>query len=326
MNLSPYTLAPADMLWLGNQQSAREIQHRLYLLSQGVLPKDMGGYIITDDPEDGDEDEGEDKTECDTPRTYYTELKGGLAIVTTQGPLTQDNSFMSWLLGGTTYNQIRAGFLEAASLVQQGHAREILHIVKSGGGQTNGLEETGALIRQIATQVCPVTSYGNLMCSAAYWLAMAASKVYAPASADLGNIGTRMTIPNYFKELQDEGVTVHVITAGKYKALGDPTQPWSKEAEDYLQSRVDDINDIFLGYVAEYRDKNLTHVTEKMAQGREFTGKQAYDVGLIDGVVTLDVLVQKMQAALARKPRKPPSARAPDLAALPGGGDAGTRE
>jgi hypothetical protein len=139
MNTNLPPLALADMIWLGNQQSLNGVSFRLQLLARGVLPKDMGGYIITDNPEDedGDEGEGEDKTECDAPRTYYTELKGDLAVVTTQGPLTQDNSFMSWLMGGTSYNTVRKGFLEAASLVQQGHAREILHIVKSGGGQTN---------------------------------------------------------------------------------------------------------------------------------------------------------------------------------------------
>jgi signal peptide peptidase SppA len=294
-NTIPFSLSMADMLWMGNQQSIFDIQNRLRLLQQGILPQHMMMPMDQMDPED---DEEEDP---DTPRTRYVDLKGPLAIITTQGSLTNQDSFMNWLMGGTTYNQVRSSFLEAAALVQNGHAKEILHIVKSPGGSAQGVEDTAALIRQIATDVCPVSTYAQEACSAAYWIAAAGSKIYAASSSNLGSIGTRMSIPNVFKALQDEGVTVHTLSAGKYKSMGDPTQPWTKDAEEYLQSRVESINAVFLRTVSEYRNQPLAYVEEKMAQGREFTGEQAYDVHLIDRVVTLDKLVQQMQASLSKR-------------------------
>ena len=293
------TLFNPSEIWLGNRRSFAEIGMRLQLLSQGILPSQMGVALMPmpDDGEDGlmQADDG--------PSTRYVDIQNSLGVITTQGSLTNQNSFMAWLLGGTTYNDIRAAFLEAAALKQDGHIQAILHIVESPGGSATGLEDTGSLIRQIATSVCPVLSYGNTMCSAAYWLASAGSKVYAPKTADVGSIGTRMSIPNYHKAMQEEGVTVHNIVAGKFKAMGDPTQPWTKEAESYLQERIDAMNEIFLETMAEYRDKPLGHVREKMAQGREFTGIQAQAVGLVDAVTTLDALVQQTQAKLAQ-PKK----------------------
>ena len=298
-NTFPYTLSMTDMLWLGNMQSQMDIRNRLMLLQQGILPQQM---VMPSGPED-DEDEEDDPSK---PDTRYVELRGPLAVITTKGPLTNEDSFRNWLMGGMTYNQIRDAYIEAAGLVQAGHAKEILHIVKSPGGAALGLEDTGALIRQIAADICPVSTYAQEACSAAYWMAAAGSKIYAAASSNLGSIGTRMSIPNFFKSLQDEGVTVHSISAGKFKTLGDPTQEWTKDAEEYLQSRVDSINSIFLRTVSEYRNQPLAYVEEKMAQGREFTGEQAYDVHLVDRVVTLDKLVQQMQASLSKRTPQPP--------------------
>ncbi len=294
-NLSPFAFSASDLLWLGNQQSVAEINHRLHLLQQGILPHMMMMPMEPEEPEDEDEDE---------MPTRYVELKGRIAVITTKGPLTNEKTFMQWLLNSaTTYNQVRSAFFEAVELKRTAKCDEILHIIHSPGGASLGLEETAAAIRQIATEVCPVTTYGNLMCSAGYWLGMAGSKVYAPATADIGSIGTRMTVMNYYEAMKQEGITAHTLTAGKFKSMGDPTQPWNKATEEYLQSRVDDINSIFLDYVAEYRNQPLAYVEEKMAQGREFTGKQAYDNHLTDGIVTLDVLVQRMQSALASKRR-----------------------
>jgi signal peptide peptidase SppA len=292
---SQFTLSMPDLVWLGNLQSMAEIRNRLLLLQQGVLPASLMPMM----PMEPEDDEEED--DPDEPPTRYVDLKGPLAVITTQGALTNQNSFMNWLMGGTTYNQVRESFLEAATLVRAGHAKEILHIVKSPGGSAQGVEDTGALIRQIAQDICPVSTYAQEACSAAYWIAAAGSKIYASASSNLGSIGTRMSIPNFFKAMEEEGIAVHNIVAGKYKAMGDPTQPWTKEAEEYLQARVEAINGVFTRTVSEYRAQPLAYVEEKMAQGREFTGEQAYDVHLIDRVVTLDRLVQQMQSALSQK-------------------------
>ena len=229
MNIPLFTMA--DVLWLGSRASCAEVGMRLQLLSQGILPHQMGVALM---PMPEDEEGGTPMQAGDGPQTRYTDIQGNIGVITTQGPLTNQDSFMSWLMGGTTYNSIREAFLEAAALKQQGHISAILHVVESGGGSATGLEDTGALIRQVATHVCPVLSYGNTMCSAAYWVAAAGSKAYAPRSADVGSIGTRMSIPNYHKAMADEGVSVHNIVAGKYKTLGDPTQPWTKEAESFL--------------------------------------------------------------------------------------------
>jgi signal peptide peptidase SppA len=295
LNIPIFTLA--DVLWMGNEASCAEVRMRLQLLSQGILPSQMGTALM---PMPDDNEEDDDPIQTDGPLTKYVDIQGKLGVITTQGSLTNQNSFMSWLLGGTTYSQIRDAFLEAATLKQEGHLTAILHIVESPGGVSTGLEDTGALIRQVASHVCPVLSYGNTLCSAAYWLAAAGSKVYAPRSADVGSIGTRMSIPNYFKAMEKEGIAMKNVSAGKYKTMGDPTQPWSKETESYLQERVDSMNEIFLETVAEYRDKPLEHVREKMAQGREFTGIQAQALGLVDAVTNLDTLVQQTQAKLAK--------------------------
>lgn len=90
------------------------------------------------------------------------------------------------------------------------------------------------------------------------------------------------------------------ITAGRYKRISKANEPLGEEARAIVQADVDYVYTLFVDDVAAQRGVTSEQVLEHMADGRVFRGQQAIDAGLVDGVSTLDALVESMATDPAR--------------------------
>jgi signal peptide peptidase SppA len=235
---------------------------------------------------------------CETPRLLTVE--DGLGIVTIKGSLMNNDSPFLRLFGVTGYPEIREALLAA---VNDDSVKQILLDIDSGGGAVSGCADTGNLIRQVH-KVKPVTTYGETMASAAYWLGCSAGKVYSGKASLVGSIGVKATFREYSKANEMEGITVTIIRGGKYKALADSNEPLSKEGRAQLQAMVDASYGVFVEHVAEMRGRDYEYTDKTMADGQEFIGQAAVDVGLTDGITTYDAVVgglkKKILASLTK--------------------------
>jgi signal peptide peptidase SppA len=235
---------------------------------------------------------------CETPRLLTVE--DGLGIVTIKGSLMNNDSPFLRLFGATGYPEIREALLAA---VNDDSVKQILLDIDSGGGAVSGCADTGNLIRQVH-KVKPVTTYGETMASAAYWLGCSAGKVYSGKASLVGSIGVKATFREYSKANEMQGMTVTVIRGGKYKALADSNEPLSKEGRAQIQAMVDASYGVFVEHVAEMRGRDYEYTDKTMADGQEFIGQAAVDVGLTDGITTYDAVVgglkKKILASLTK--------------------------
>jgi ClpP class serine protease len=101
-----------------------------------------------------------------------------------------------------------------------------------------------------------------------------------------------------------EGIETTYITAGKYKALGNPDEPLSKFAKEYFQEEVDYIYSIFVDTVARNREVGSDKVLTDMADGRIFTGQKAEDAGLVDNIGDFDSAVQMAESMITESQSK----------------------
>jgi len=227
-------------------------------------------------------------------------VSDGLATITIKGPLVNSDSPYLKYCGVTGYPEIREALIAA---VNDDTVHQILLDIDSGGGAVSGCDDTGNLIRQ-SHKVKPVTAYGETMASAAYWLGCSAGKVYSGKASLVGSIGVKATFREYSKANEMEGVTVTVIRAGKYKALADSNEPLSKAAEAQIKAMVDASYGVFVDHVVEMRGRTYEYTDKTMADGQEFIGQAAADVGLTDGVTTYDAVVgglkKKILASLTK--------------------------
>ena len=220
-------------------------------------------------------------------------LLGDTAIIGINGPLMKRESFSFFFFGGTSYSFIQAAV--KAALADDEVASIVLR-VDSPGGMVNGLEETADLIFNARAKK-PIVAYADgMMASAAYEIGSAAGEIVAGATAMVGSIGVLMVHEDWSKYNEKNGIDVTYLTAGKYKALGNPDEPLSDLARETFQGELNYLYTLFVETVARNRDVEEGQVLSDMADGRIFIGQQAMAAGLVDYVGNFELAYERAQA------------------------------
>lgn len=233
----------------------------------------------------------DDNEEEDCPRLLS--VQDGLATIEIKGPLVNsDSDWLEWF-GLVGYGEIRDAMLAAAN---DPDVKQILLDIDSGGGAVSGCDDTARLIRLVNDRVKPVTAFtdGN-MCSAAYWLGCSAGEVYSGKASLVGSIGIISTFREYSEANKMAGIGVTVLRAGKHKALANPNEKLTDAARAQIQKVLDAAYGVFVDHVANMRGRSYDYADKTMADGQEFIGQAAVDVGLTDGVTTFDTLITDLQ-------------------------------
>lgn len=231
---------------------------------------------------------------------------GAIAVIPVTGPIVQRASQIDICDGGTSTQAISNALADANA---DDSVSQILLDIDSPGGSVYGVQELAA---EIQASKKPVTAFANsLAASAAYWIGSAAGEFFATPGGEVGSIGVWTAHQDVSKALADAGVNVTLISAGEFKVEGNPYGPLTDEAQAFMQSRIDDYYTAFTKGVAKGRKVGIDQVRSDMGKGRVFGASQAHAANMIDGVMTLDQVVARMQSNIkAASPRASRLARA----------------
>lgn len=141
-------------------------------------------------------------------------------------------------------------------------------------------------LRKLHPQVPVYAVAGDLCASGGYYIAAAADRIYANQASMVGSIGVRFGGFGFVQAMKDLGVERRLITAGKNKAMLDPFQPEDPEQVAHVQKMVDRIHQQFIQAVREGRGERLGDPGPELFSGLIWTGEQAIDKGLVDGLAT----------------------------------------
>lgn len=181
----------------------------------------------------------------------------------------------------------------------------ILLVVDSGGGTIGSAELLCREIKELSRQKPVVTLVINSCTSAAYWIASATDWIVAQASSDVGGIGVKFTIEKHSNRKQNSDgyeadLDVTVICAGKFKGVSDPnTALMTEEERAYEQERLDNLYHIFTSQMAQQRPGLSLEYVAEWADGKQFTGVQALQKGLIDQLGGHSDAVKKLNQLIA---------------------------
>ena len=126
-----------------------------------------------------------------------------------------------------------------------------------------------------------IVSMGDVAASGGYYIATAASKIFAEPTTITGSIGVFGIIPYTGKFFEDKlGVTFDKIKTNTHASLS-LNHKLSSEELLIIQKQVDIIYNDFLTKVSEGRKMNIARV-HQYARGRVWTGSDAKKIGLID--------------------------------------------
>jgi protease-4 len=155
----------------------------------------------------------------------------------------------------------------------------------SPGGAGDAVAHPSAAINY-AKERKPVVGYaGNGMtASAAYWIMSHTHEIYATYETDeIGSIGTYITLVNYEQFLSNYyNADVHQVYASASTA--------EKSSTDWLlEKELDPFNDIFIKTVRE----NRPNINEDVFKGRLYMAKDALEMGLIDGMMSFEEVLNR---------------------------------
>jgi len=177
-----------------------------------------------------------------------------------------------------------APLLKRAFSVKQ--AKCVALVINSPGGSPVQSDLIAKRIRQLAEEKeLPVVAFcEDVAASGGYWLAMAADEVFAAKSSIVGSIGVISSGFGFEGLIEKIGVERRVHTAGDRKHLLDPFQPERPADLKHLKAIQSAIHDDFKDWVRERRGDRLTAPEKETFSGSFWTGTQALDMGLIDGL------------------------------------------
>jgi len=228
-----------------------------------------------------------------TPKT-----PGMVALIPIYGVVSNRMNMMSEISGGTSVEKLTSSYRAALS---DTNVKAIVFDVDSPGGSVDGVPELADEIYSSRGKKPQIAVANTMAASAAYWLASAADELVVTPSGAVGSIGVWGAHEDYSKALEQEGVKVTLISAGKYKVEGNPYEPLSEEARNALQADVDNFYSMFVNAVAKNRGVASSAVSDGYGQGRMVMASLAVKQGMADSVATLDQTLARFGVSTSTK-------------------------
>lgn len=167
--------------------------------------------------------------------------------------------------------------------------------INSPGGSPVQSALIGQRIRALAAErEVPVYAFAeDVAASGGYWLACAGDKIFADPASIVGSIGVVSAGFGFPDLLRRLGVERRLHTAGDRKARHDPFRRETPEDVEKLLALQEDMHETFIAWVKERRGDRLKGAPEDLFSGDFWTGRQALDLGLVDGLGDLRGVLRK---------------------------------
>jgi len=220
--------------------------------------------------------------------------EGAVAIIPIRGVIANRMSMLDDISGGTSSEGLGRAIQSA---VRDEGIKAIVFDVDSPGGAVSGATEISQMIYD-ARGIKPIVAHVNARAaSKAYWIASAADEIVVTASGAVGSIGVLGVHDDLSGAMEKAGIKKTIISAGKFKADGNPFAPLGDDVRDRIQSSVDAAYDSFVRDVARNRNVSLAAVREGFGQGDMVDAAQAVAEGMADRVGSLEETLQRFGAS-----------------------------
>ncbi len=156
--------------------------------------------------------------------------------------------------------------------------------VNSPGGTVGATQEIYYLLKRIKNNGTKIVALmEDMAASGGFYVCMAADKIIANPGTITGSIGVIIRGFEYSKIIEWLQIKVNTIKSGEHKDIMSPTRPMTEWEESLLKRTVLDAYEQFCQTIIEERKVSPEHL-KSFADGRIFTGREAMDLGMVDGL------------------------------------------
>lgn len=162
--------------------------------------------------------------------------------------------------------------------------------IDSPGGEVFGLNEAHNIIKSLTKPVFALVE--SRCCSAAYYLASAAEKIYVTSPlSTVGSIGCMATLCNWKEYWEKMGIKdIDIYATKSIRKNKTYMDALDGKVKDYISKVLDPAMNLFESNVRGARP----NVDESVFEGDSYYAEEAKQLGLIDGVESLEVVAQKL--------------------------------
>jgi protease-4 len=154
--------------------------------------------------------------------------------------------------------------------------------IDSPGGAVAPSQEIYAEVMKYRIERKPIAvSMSSVAASGGYYIASPASIIFASPGTLTGSIGVIFSLPQYQELAKKIGIEFRVFKAGALKDVGSPYRAMTEEEKKFIERLLKDTHEQFIADVAKGRGMSPDTLA-RYADGRVFTGKQAYEAKLVD--------------------------------------------
>ena len=213
-----------------------------------------------------------------------------IAIVGAHGPIHLGHSRRSSPLSGPS---VGADTVSAAlrSAGRDAQVRAVVLRIDSPGGSAVASDAIRRAVLEVRSSGTPVVaSMASLAASGGYFIAMPCDRVLATASTLTGSIGVWGGKQVISEGLARIGITRATVSSGRYADMFSTDRPFDEEEWARVEAWLDRVYDDFTDKVAQDRGLPLARV-QQLARGRVWTGSQAAENRLVDGLGGLSAAV-----------------------------------
>ena len=177
----------------------------------------------------------------------------------------------------------------------------VLNINSSGGTPAQCEILTNYLQRKAAEAKVPIFAFvEDRATSGGYWLACAASEIYAAKTSIVGSIGVVTMSFGCAELMKKVGVEARTFTSGEKKAMLNPFEPVKESDATTIERNLGEVHQAFIDHVKESRDLRLQGDESTLFSGEIWTARTAIDLGLIDGIDQAEAFIGKKYGANVR--------------------------
>jgi protease-4 len=202
-----------------------------------------------------------------SPRTDFFAGKEGVGIIDLRGLIVSSEQVLKHLTEFRNNPEVKSIVLR----------------IESPGGAVGAAQEIHEEVKR-TNEVKPViASMGSMGASGGYYAALGAENIIANPGTMTGSIGVIVKFPNLEGLFEKIGYKSEVIKSGPLKDIGASNRAITEDERRLMQDLIDNVYNQFVRDIAEARALPVETVSE-LADGRIYTGEQAFEVGLIDSL------------------------------------------
>lgn len=234
-----------------------------------------------------------------SPHVYAeeSEIKPRIAVIVLQGDILQKEIRFLKLTGQSTITPKGVVSKLNAALLDPYTAGIVLRI-SSGGGEVLASHEILKALQK-ARQKKPIyVSMGDVAASGGYLIALGGDRIFASDTTLTGSIGVFLGKFNLKKLYEKIGLRKEIISQNDFADVYSEHRAWSPEERKVFLKRLQLYYDQFLTEVSALRGKRLKKDIAQIAEGRVWSGTEAVQWGLVDGIKGFDATVNELAKAL----------------------------